>query len=120
MVKQQKKNNKVMEMALVVDDFLTQREALVEMLLSRYKASEARDGVIAGGMALLLAKPKHLPAEFGEDVQTKYRRIRQRILAMEEGEKTPEQIIANRKKILDIGIPGDSLVKQAWSVERAK
>ena len=99
---------------------LAQRDALVESLLARFKSSEKRDGVIAGGMALLLGKPKQLPATLGEDVQTKYRRIRQQILAMEEGDKTPEQIIANRKRVLEIGVPGDSLVKQSWALERQK
>ena len=120
MVKQQQKDNHVMELALSVDDILAQRDALVESLLARFKSSEKRDGVIAGGMALLLGKPKQLPATLGEDVQTKYRRIRQQILAMEEGDKTPEQIIANRKRVLEIGVPGDSLVKQSWALERQK
>ncbi len=118
MIKQQKNENKVMELALAVDDVLMQRDALVQQLVERFNASEKRDGVIAGGMALLLAKPKKLSEDFPEQVQTKYRRIRQKILAMEEGEKTPEQIIENRKKILEIGMPGDSLVKQAWAMER--
>ncbi|MBP1583067.1 MAG: hypothetical protein J6866_03845, partial [Victivallales bacterium] len=86
--------------------------------MERFKASDKRDAVIAGGMALLLAKPKKLPANLGEEVQAKYRRIRQRIILMDEGEKTPEQIIENRKKALEIGVPGDSLIKQAWSLER--
>ncbi len=120
MVKAQKKDNKVMELALTVDDFLAQREALVEDLIAKSKASEKRDGVIAGGMALLLAKPRQLNEEFGEEVQAKYRRIRQKIIAMEEGEKTLEQLIATRKAILEIGLPGDSLVKQSWSLERSK
>ncbi|MBR4219785.1 MAG: FHA domain-containing protein [Victivallales bacterium] len=118
MLKELKTNNKVMELALGVDDILMQRDALVQQLLQRYNASEKRDGVIAGGMALLLAKSKVLPSDMGEEVQTKYRRIRQKILAMDEGEKTPEQIIANRKKVLEIGIPGDSMVKPAWVAER--
>ena len=118
MIKQQKKDNKVMEMAVAVDDILMQRDALVEQLVERFKASEKRDGVIAGGMALLLAKPRKLSSDMGEEVQTKYRRIRQKILALDEGEKTPEQIIANRKKVLEIGIPGDSMVKPAWNLER--
>ncbi|MBR0458890.1 MAG: FHA domain-containing protein [Victivallales bacterium] len=120
MIKAQKKDNKVMELALAVDDLLAQREALVEDLIARSKASEKRDGVIAGGMALLLAKPKRLSSDFGEEVQDKYRRIRRKIMAMEEGEKTPEQTIAMRKAILEIGLPGDSLMKQAWAEERAK
>ena len=118
MVKQQKTDNKVMELAGIVDDLLLQREALVDQLQQRFGSSNERDGVIAGGMALLLAKSKKLPEDFAEEVQQKYRRIRQRILAMEEGEKTPEQIIENRKKILEIGLPGDSLIKQAWALER--
>jgi len=120
MVKQQTKDNKVMELALAIDDLLLQREQLVEKLIARFQKSEQRDGVIAGGMALLLAKAKRLNADFGEEVFDKYRRLKQKILAMKEGEKTPEQIIANRKKILEIGIPGDSLIKQEWSAERAQ
>ncbi|MBR4673342.1 MAG: FHA domain-containing protein [Victivallales bacterium] len=118
MLKELKTNNKVMELAVGVDDILMQRDALVEQLLQRYQASEKRDGVIAGGMALLLAKNKVLPSDMGEEVQAKYRRIRQKILALDEGEKTPEQIIENRKKVLEIGIPGDSMVKPAWVLER--
>ncbi len=118
MLKELKTNNKVMELAVSVDDILMQRDALVEQLVKRYNSSENRDGVIAGGMALLLAKNKVLPADMGEEVQTKYRRIRQKILALDEGEKTPEQIIENRKKVLAIGIPGDSMVKPSWVAER--
>jgi len=120
MVKQQTKNNKVIELALAIDDLLLQREQLVENLIARFQKSEQRDGVIAGGMALLLAKSKRLSSDFGDEVQTKYRRIRQKILALNEGEKTPEQIIENRKKALEIGLPGDSLIKQAWAAERAQ
>ena len=66
----------------------------------------------------MLAKNKVLPSDMGEEVQTKYRRIRQKILALDEGEKSPEQIIANRRKVLEIGIPGDSMVKPSWVTER--
>ena len=118
MVREQKDNNNVMELALAAEDVLAQREALVDKLVKRFNDSSERDGVLAGGMAILLAKTGKLPVEFAEEVQEKYRRIRQRILAMDEGEKTPEQIIADRKKKLEIGFPGDSLLKSAWQIER--
>ena len=118
MVREQKDNNNVMELALAAEDVLAQREALVDKLVKRFNDSSERDGVLAGGMAILLAKTGKLPVEFAEEVQEKYRRIRQRILAMDEGEKTPEQIIADRKRKLEIGFPGDSLLKSAWQIER--
>ncbi|MCQ2403568.1 MAG: FHA domain-containing protein [Lentisphaeria bacterium] len=117
MVKQQKSNNKVMELALHADDLLMQREMLVETLKTRAEASNDRAGVIAGGMAMLLAKAGTFSAEYGDEIQSKCRKIRQKIMALQEGDMTPEQIIAVRKQIMQIGFPGDSLVKQAWSME---
>ena len=117
MVKQQKQNNKVMELALHADDLLLQRDALVQKLLALTNKSEQRDGVIAGAMAMLIGKASALPADLGEELQTKCRRIRQKIMAMQEKEQTPEQIIITRRKIIEVGFPGDSLVKQAWATE---
>ena len=45
------------------------------------------------------------------------RKIRQDIMAKQQGEMTPEKAIEQRKEIMGIGIPGDSLVKQAWAAE---
>ncbi|MBP5637968.1 MAG: FHA domain-containing protein [Victivallales bacterium] len=116
MIKQQP-DNKVNELALYADDLIVQRDAIVSTLLERYGKSEARDGIIAGGMALLLAKPAQLPKDIQDNLQQRLRKLRQAIMALQVGEQTPEQAIAQRKKTLEIGIPGDSLVKQAWSME---
>lgn len=117
MIKQQVNNNKVMELTLHVDDLLLQREAIVSMLKARCEQSTARDGIIAGGMAILLAKSNQLPTEFAERVRSNLRKIRQTEQELGNGEMTPEQIVQVQRKILSIGIPGDANVKRAWQAE---
>ena len=116
MIKQQQ-NNKVNELALYADDLIVQRDAIIADLVERFKKSKARDGIVAGGMALLLAKPAQLPGGIGDEISQCIRKIRQDIIAKEQGEMTPEEAIKKRKEIMEIGIPGDSLVKQAWAAE---
>ena len=117
MVRAQKTDNRVVALSLQADDLLAQRDALVEELLADAEGRDGRQAIIAGGMAILLAKEGRLDEAFREGVLARLRRLRQQTSQLQSGEMTPEQAIAVRKKVLEIGFPGDSFVKQAWSLE---
>ncbi|MBP5300975.1 MAG: FHA domain-containing protein [Victivallales bacterium] len=117
MVKAQKTNNRIVALSLKADDLLMQRDALVEELVADAESLEGRQAIIAGGMAVLLAKEGRLDEAFREGVVARLRKLRQQTSRLQSGEMTPEQAIAIRKKVLEIGFPGDSFVKQSWSME---
>ncbi|MBR5077928.1 MAG: FHA domain-containing protein [Victivallales bacterium] len=111
-----KKGNKAADYIMHADEVIEQRDSLVVAMKKLALAGEDRSAAIAGGIAILLGQQaKLLPDDFPETINAKVRAVRAKTNAIAKQEATPEQIIANRQKILDIGIPGDSIVKVTWA-----
>ncbi|NLG15048.1 MAG: FHA domain-containing protein [Lentisphaerae bacterium] len=95
---------------------LKRRDDFVKRLIEVSQKAEDRQAVIAGGMALLLSHNTNLiPESFTQSVVAKLKDVRKQTSDIAKKEVTPEQAIKNRRKILDVGIPGDSIVRLAWS-----
>ncbi len=108
-------DNRVLELALYADNLLEERDGFLGKLVRRANAPDDRDAVIAGGIALLLkGNSTGVPASLAQSTADRLKQIRNSVAAMAREEATPEQLIANRKLLLDAGIPGDPLIKQAW------
>ena len=79
-----------------------------------------RDGIIAGGAALCLLPENwtdFTPDELGKGVSASLKKLRAKLSTLNEQglDTTPEKRLANEKKMLEIGIPGDAFLKQPWS-----
>ena len=115
-VRDVKSGNKAADYVMHADDVIQQRDALVLTMKKLALAGEDRSAAIAGGIAILLGQQaKLLPEDFPDTINVKVRAVRAKTNAIAKQEATPEQIIANRQKILDMGIPGDSIVKISWA-----
>ena len=115
-VRDVKDGNKAVEYIMHADEVIQRRDALVMTMKKLALAGEDRSAAIAGGIAILLGQQaKLLPDDFPATINAKVRAVRAKTNAIAKQEATPEQIIANRQKILDIGIPGDSIVKINWA-----
>ena len=115
-VRNVKNGNKAADYVMHADDVIQRRDELVVSMKKLALAGEDRSAVIAGGIAILLGQQaKLLPDDFPNTINAKVRAVRAKTNAIAKQEATPEQIIANRQKILDIGIPGDSIVKISWA-----
>ena len=105
----------------VARGILRRRDEVVKRMYEIHQESpDVRRGIVAGGIAYYLApdgwsgfKPEKLAAS----LTAAMRKLRKQLADINESsqEATPEQVIANEKKILEIGIPGDSFLKQPWS-----
>ena len=111
-----KQGNKAADYVMHADEVIEQRDSLVLSMKKLALAGEDRSAAIAGGIAILLGQQaKLLPDDFPDTINAKVRAVRSKTNALAKQEATPEQIIANRQKILDMGIPGDSIVKISWA-----
>ena len=111
-----KNGNKAAEYVMHADDVIQRRDELVVSMKKLALAGEDRSAAIAGGIAILLGQQaKLLPDDFPDTINAKVRAVRAKTSAIAKQDATPEQIIANRQKILDMGIPGDSIVKISWA-----
>jgi pSer/pThr/pTyr-binding forkhead associated (FHA) protein/uncharacterized protein YceH (UPF0502 family) len=111
-----KQGNKAADYVMHADEVIEQRDGLVLSMKKLALAGEDRSAAIAGGIAILLGQQaKLLPDDFPDTINAKVRAVRAKTNAIAKQEATPEQIIANRQKILDMGIPGDSIVKISWA-----
>ncbi|MBO7090170.1 MAG: FHA domain-containing protein [Victivallales bacterium] len=111
-----KQGNKAADYVMHADEVIEQRDSLVLSMKKLALAGEDRSAAIAGGIAILLGQQaKLLPDDFPDTINAKVRVVRAKTSAIAKQDATPEQIIANRQKILDMGIPGDSIVKISWA-----
>ena len=111
-----KQGNKAADYVMHADEVIEQRDSLVLSMKKLALAGEDRSAAIAGGIAILLGQQaKLLPDDFPDTINAKVRAVRAKTSAIAKQDATPEQIIANRQKILDMGIPGDSIVKISWA-----
>ncbi len=107
----------------VADALLTKRDERVEALYKRFKSSPGdRGGIIAGAAALYLSPDTKFckTDELVKSLDDSLRKLRKKsaLLVNVAGEITPEQMIENRKTVLAIGIPGDPLLKEAWTTTK--
>ena len=113
-------NNKFVAHQNIAVNILKQRDALVIRMYEMYKRNpEKRNGIIAGGVALYLSPEKGdiLPKDFSDKLSKSLKSLRKTLssLTQQSGDIAPEKIIQNEKEILELGIPGDSFLKQPWT-----
>ena len=105
----------------VAKSILAKRDTLIDHLYETYQEnSDFRDGIIAGGAALCLLPEDWTdfkPEELGNDVSASLKKLRAKLSKLNEQglDTTPEQRLENEIKMLELGIPGDSFLKQPWS-----
>lgn len=109
-------------------EILRKRDELVKQMYELFrKDSGSRRGILAGGVALYLLpegwkKPgrEQLTAELNRSLKELRKKLA--LLNEQNQNSSPERRLANEKKILAIGIPGDAFLKQPWTdlVERKK
>ena len=105
----------------IAKTILAKRDTLIDRLYECYQEnSDFRDGIIAGGAALCIVPENRSDfnqEELGKDVSASLKKLRAKLSKLNEQglDTTPEQRLENEKKMLEIGIPGDSFLKQPWS-----
>ena len=113
-------DNKALKLALYADDRLNDRDELVRKLVALSRRHDDRRGIIAGGMALLLAADKSaLPKDFEAEVAKKVRNLREKLATAQKTDVSPEEMLKNRRILLETGLPGDPFIKQAWADTRS-
>jgi len=112
------KGNKVLAWARYAEKQNSRRVAFVRQLVRTFASDKTRRGVIAGGMACQLRGRGcgFVPNDFNLQVNARFRELRREIgaLLLSGNDKTPEEQSAAERKVLELGIPGDSYLKQAW------
>ena len=116
--------NKLMEYQTIAARILKQRDELVKQMYESYKRNPTRrDGIISGGIALYLNPEKNslLPKDFSARLNKSLKELRRNLsnISVKSADVSPEQIIQIEKRLLELGIPGDPFIKQAWN-ERVK
>lgn len=101
-------------------NILKQRDDLVKQMYEIYQhRPNQREGVIAGGVAICLDSKKStiLPSDFSANLNKSLKLLRENLakLVQQNSDATPEQVLYNEKKLLQLGIPGDSFLKQPWT-----
>jgi pSer/pThr/pTyr-binding forkhead associated (FHA) protein len=107
--------NHLLDLAMHVVTLLDERDDFAARLmeLSR-KATKDREALIYGGSALMLARnpvKQYLP-DYGR-LAGIYRRNRLEVEKLSHAEGAPAVIMESMRQMVDIGFPGDPLVKQA-------
>lgn len=113
-------NNKLVKHLDIAKKILKQRDDLIKTMYGKFQShSGRRDGIIAGGVAFYLAPERNsvLPTDFADKLTKSLKTLRQELtrLVQQNSEATPEQVIRNEKRMLELGIPGDSFLKQPWT-----
>lgn len=83
------------------------------------KNKDNRTGIVAGTMALILKRDTcgFIPEDFSTVISESFRALRKKITkSLAEAEaKSPEKRLEAERNSLELGIPGDSLLRQPWS-----
>ena len=80
-------------------------------------AEAVRDVIWGIRIAIFLANPKTLPETAPENYMKALKKYRAPLIKLDSGFSSaePEQAIRIRDEILQLGIPGDPLVRKMWS-----
>lgn len=97
------------------DDLLKQRSSLIAGLSA--KPTTTREGLIANGIALLLAGKNDLPEGAADKYAAALKAYRRDLMKLnnEFASAAPERAIQIRNEILARGLPGDPLVRKMWA-----
>lgn len=113
-------DNQVAEWILYADDMLNERKRFVSKLQSIAAAGDDRRAIIAGGLALLLDDSLTRNSAEVEKLSKKVKSLRRKVSDILRQANSPEATIRARKQVLQLGIPGDSLLKQPWAEAHKK
>ena len=113
-------DNVALAWAKHAEKLVAARTSFARKLYRRFLAeSTTRAGVIAGGMvsALRGRGTSFLPDDLNAKVFEGFRALRKRVgsALLSDEQKTPEQKAKVEAKVLSLGIPGDSYLKQPWA-----
>ena len=97
------------------DSLLAERTQLIRKLTARPMTT--REGLIANGIAMLLAGKKDLPADAAEAYKKALQNYRKPLIKLNSEFSTalPERAVQIRDEIIRRGLPGDPLVRSMWS-----
>lgn len=105
---------------------LAERDAIVQRMIQRVESDAGRAGIIAGGIAVRLARDPATPLKDGtplnKAVAGRFKELRNRMmqLAGEYDQAQPDRQIQIRGLILSAGIPGDPAVTRMWASKPAQ
>ncbi|MBR4664510.1 MAG: FHA domain-containing protein, partial [Lentisphaeria bacterium] len=111
------KNPRLQNLALWVDDLLSKRDDTLNRFVQfSRKTGNRREALIAGGAALILDNGKNrlFTGEYNRLAEL-LKTLRRETGAIANQDAAPEIIIRNRRKIVAIGLPGDSVVRRAFN-----
>ena len=115
--------NKVLAWANCAEKANARRTAFVRQLLRTFMSDKTRRGVIAGGMVCHLRGRGcgFVPEDIKVQVNERFRSLRREVgkLVLLGGDRAPEEQLKAERQALEVGIPGDVYLKQAW-VERSR
>ena len=115
------------KMTATVDGILAKRDRMVKDLYDEYQKDKAnRRGIIAGGMANILKNDRSafINEKYNAELYGSFLELRKSLnkIQNEKGgmNVSAEKIIECNKKLLETAVPGDSLMKQAWTDKFSK
>ena len=110
------------KMTAMVDGILAKRDRMLKDLYELYQSDkETRRGIIAGGMASILRNERstYIDDKFNLELFESFKALRKelnKIVAEKNGMNVSlETLEACDRKLLELGVPGDSIIKQAWT-----
>jgi hypothetical protein len=115
-------NSPLGRMTATVDGLLAKRDRMVKDLYEIFQNDKVtRRGIIAGGMASILGneRSKFIDEKFNAEVYEAFNALRKelnKIVKEKNGMNVSlETIVECDRKLLESGVPGDSIIKQAWT-----
>ena len=110
------------KMTAMVDGVLARRDRMLKDLYEIYQNEKAnRRGIIAGAMANILKNERstYIDEKFNLELYDAFKALRKelnKIVSEKNGMNVSvETIEACDRKLLELGVPGDSIIKQAWT-----
>ncbi len=116
----QTENNQFDAYRRAAGELLDKRDAFLRKTYQIYMdGPNTRRGIIAGGIAICLKtkSSKIVPDNTAADLIRALQTLRRKLSAIAEKNQnsTPEKLLEAEQEILELGIPGDPLLKQPWA-----
>ncbi len=105
--------SRLMQYFSLADEWFVRREEHLAFLREKAKGGSAREKIIAEGVRQLLAPAT--TREEREALRQQVSALRRELQALADAGETPEEQLRNQAELLRRGIPGDSIVRLAWS-----